>query len=316
MTRSDRLPDRVASDRPATTGTRGPAMNTAPESLSMSAGTPTVRSEGGRRARRTGKRQLHDLGPELGEREWSILQSLQTHPFLTTTQLQTLHFVDHATVDTAGRIARRVLKRLAELRVIEPLERRVGGIRAGSASFVWRLGPVGDRLVSQAAGDGVRRRRKEPSSYYLAHRLAIADAHLALITAARMQRFELTSVQTEPACWRPYLGVHGGREVLKPDLFAVTASGDYEDRWFIEIDRGTESIPTLIRKCAQYETYRRTGREQQTTGVFPLVVWQLPNQARIDKLRAAIHAARRLDPALYRLTTPEEFVDLIAGGAA
>jgi hypothetical protein len=316
MSRSDRLPDHVELGQPAATEARNPGLISAPESLSLSGAVPVHRSERMSGTRRTGRRQLQDVLPELGQREWAILDSLQAHPFLTTTHLQTLHFFDHATPETATRIARRVLRRLSEQRVIEALDRRVGGIRAGSASFVWRIGPVGDRLLQQAAGEGIRRRRKEPSSYYLAHRLAIADAHLALITAARQGRFELASVETEPRCWRSYLGPHGGQDTLKPDLFVATAVGEYEDRWFIEVDRGTESIPTLIRKCAQYETYRRTGSEQQREGIFPLVVWQLPNQARIEKLRAALRASRRLDPSLYRLTTPDQLVAVIEGGAA
>jgi len=71
---------------------------------------------------------------------------------------------------------------------------------------------------------------------------------------------------------------------LKPDLYAVTASGDYEDHWFCEIDRATESMPTLLKKCVQYEAYRRTGAEQDRLGVFPLVVWVVPDDAQADKL--------------------------------
>lgn len=269
-----------------------------------------------RRARRVSGSQLTDLQHVLSERDHAVLASLYQHPFLTSRQLQLLHFHDHATEDAAARICRRVLGRLHHLLIIEHLERRIGGVRAGSASFVWRVGLIGDRLLRHASNEPGRARRKEPSLRHLDHCLAVADCHLALITAARAHQLELLRVATEPACWRHYLGVGGAREVLKPDLYAVTATGEYEDHWFIELDRATESLPTLLRKCAQYEAYRRTGHEQDSAGVFPLVIWIVPDEQRAAKLRAAIVATRGLDTALFRVTIPRHFVALARGSAA
>ncbi|MGW6423021.1 replication-relaxation family protein [Nocardia sp. NPDC055053] len=76
---------------------------------------------------------------------------------------------------------------------------------------------------------------------------------------------------------RTYIGTGGARLTLKPDLYAETASppgSEYVDGAFIEIDMGTESIPTLIRKCREYESYRRQGIEQdRSDGAFPVVIW-------------------------------------------
>jgi hypothetical protein len=253
---------------------------------------------------------------DLSDRDHAILASLQSHRFLTTTQIQTFHFFEHTTNGSASRICRRVLTRLDAGRLIEHLERRVGGVRAGSASYVWRVGLIGDQVLRQASGDGIRARRKEPSAHHLEHCLAIADAHLDLRQAAQKTRLELLNVETEPTCWRDYLGAGGQREVLKPDLYAVTASGDFEDHWFIEVDRATESLPTLLKKCGQYERYRRTGREQHGGGVFPVVVWSMPGERRAGKLRAALKASRTLPNDLFRICTAAGFTDLICGGAA
>lgn len=264
---------------------------------------------------RTGREQLASLGRTLSARDFQILDSLSLHPFLTTGQLVRLHFADHMTEVSGGRVCRRVLMRLAELRVVEHLERRIGGVRAGSASFVWRLGPVGHRLLSLAASgaDSARARRKQPSLHHLEHNLAIADAHLRLLEASATHRFDLLRVQTEPRSWRPYVGAAGERLVLKPDLYAVTASGDYEDHWFVEVDRGTESLPTLLRKCGLYEAYRRSGAEQRSNDVFPWVLWLMPSAALASKLRAAVDASRTLDHALYRITTFDRLVAVIEG---
>src|SRR5262249_38002222 len=205
---SDRCSGRVASERASADVTGGTPAVRAPESLSSAAapGSPE------RTARRVGRRQLRVIERELSDRDRAILASLDQHRFLTSRQLQTLHFYDHATPDAATRICLRVLGRLGELGVVEHLARRVGGVRAGSASYVWRVGPVGDQLLRQARGEGVRARRKEPSARHLDHCLAIADCHLALLAAARARRLELLKIATEPESWRSYLGASGAPE--------------------------------------------------------------------------------------------------------
>lgn len=157
---------------------------------------------------------------------------------------------------------------------------------------------------------------REPGERFIQHYLAIGDAHLALVSAARAGRLELLTVQIEPKCWRSYTSLGGQREVLKPDLFAVTASGEFEDHWFIEIDRATESLPTVLKQCQQYQAYRRSGFEQEGSGVFPRVLWVVPDDKRAGHLRAALTSARSFDRELFQVTTPDELIDHITGGAA
>lgn len=318
---SDRPSGRVEQTMNVSAGQRIGGGRSAPESMGPSAAHSSDPERavglGGAHAGtgRTSRRRLQVIHNALSERDWALLTTLDQHGYLTTLQLQRMHFADHATSDAAGRVCRRVLQRLAEHRVIEHLERRVGGIRAGSASYVWRVGPIGDRLLTQSAA-GPRARRKEPSLHHLDHRLAVAETHIRLLEASRDHRWELLRVQLEPASWRPFLTIGGARSVLKPDLYAVTAVGDFEDHWFIEVDRGTESLPTLLRKCAQYEAYRATGAEQRDHGVFPLVLWLLPDDRRAEQLRTAIRQARGLDEQLYRLTTSTGLIAAVTGAAA
>ena len=53
----------------------------------------------------------------------------------------------------------------------------LAGVYAGSASFVWRIGPVGDRVLRLDGAAGVPQRSGEPSVRFLDHCLAIADLH-------------------------------------------------------------------------------------------------------------------------------------------
>jgi len=126
------------------------------------------------------------------------------------------------------------------------LERRVGGARAGSASFVYALTTVGQRVVDQ---DGPRRRLSEPSAWFVDHTLAIADFWIGLAVHARGGAWEILDWQSEPHSWREVVTL-GGTLSLRPDLFVVLGIGDYEVRLFIEIDRGTEHMPAINRSAA------------------------------------------------------------------
>lgn len=318
--RSGRYSGRVEPSGDPATENPARQPNSAPESVSAPPASGAY-PDRGRAAAESGAvrltaARLRRVHASLSTRDWNLLRMLDAHRFLLTGQLQQFYFHEHATNGAASRICRRVLARLHELRVIEPLERRIGGVRAGSGSYVWRVGLVGDQLLRLAAEDGVRARRKEPSTRWLAHCLAIADTHLALVAASRQGSIELLQVQTEPACWRSYLHFGGTRLILKPDLYTVIASPAFEESWFLEVDLGNESLPTLLGKCAQYEAYRRAGREQHSHGVFPRVVWILPDARRADRLALAIQRDQRLDDALYRVIAADELPQFIVRSAA
>lgn len=278
--------------------------------------TTPVRRSSSPAAPRAGRRVLAGLALSLSARDKAVLATVADHRYLTSRQIERFHFHDHATPLSGARVARRVLRRLHSLRVLTHLARRIGGIHAGSASYIWQVGPAGDRLL-RTDNAGARRRQREPGRLFLEHCLAVADTHLSLVEADRAGIAELVQVQTEPECWRRFSGLGGARLVLQPDLYAVTGDRTdpaYVNRWFIEVDRGTESLPRLLKKCQQYESYRATGIEQANGDAFPLVVWQLPDQNRLARLRTAIARSTRLELALFRLATPETFVGVIAGG--
>jgi len=184
-------------------------------------------------------------------------------------------------------------------------------VRAGSSSFVYGVGPLGRRLL------GGRGRLREPSLRFLDHTLAIADAHVELVQAHRHGQLELLEAQIEPAAWRRYTGVGGASEIVRPDLYVVTATDALEEFCsFLEIDRGTESTTAIVRKCRAYEQYRRTGREQREHRTFPLVVWVAPDQARARKIGAAIKRAKGLRQDAFRSVAADDMVTLLAGGSA
>lgn len=226
-------------------------------------------------------RRVAQLAATLSPRDRAIVETLDRFRVATTKQLARLHFGE-LTAASAARQAPRTLRRLEALRVVLKLERQVGGVRAGSAAAVWALDAAGQRLASGCgpAGGSSPRRPWTPGLPFLAHRLAVTECYVALIEATSTGQADLLEFTAEPLCWRRFPSPHGGLLWLKPDAFVRVQAGDYERGAFIELDRATESIPTLGRKLALYRRYWESGREHVRRGYFPRVVLAVPTESR------------------------------------
>ena len=269
------------------------------------------------------RQDVWGIGESLSERDWAILRSVSQHRFLTVRQICDLHFAE-LTATSGLRIAQRVLSRLRNLRVLGTLEHRRGGVRSGSSGLVHYVDANGERLLRAETGKPVRRHLTDPSETFMKHTLAIGDAHVSLVQAHRAGQLELLDVQIEPTAWRSYVGMGGARLTLKPDLYAETSpslGSEYLDGWFIEVDRGTETIPRLIKKCRDYEAYRRMGIEQERSeGSFPQIVWSMTAsdpakaQRRRVALRQAIDKDRNLPSELFHVIAPHQLIGVLQQG--
>jgi hypothetical protein len=243
----------------------------------------------------------------LSERDLAIIKQVAELRLMSARQVQALHFPDaeHDNEQAATRARQRVLERLTRERLLIRLERRIGGVRAGSAGLVLALGPIGQRVL---ATSGPRRRSYEPTLRFVDHTLAIAQLVVDLTVASRAGRLDVLDVQAEPRCWREFSGP-SGRRLLRPDAFLALGSGEYELRWFIEVDRDTESLPVIVRKCRLYADYYQSGAEQVKSGsggVFPRVCWVVPDEVRAERLRAAIARDRHLPERMFMVTASEQ----------
>lgn len=263
---------------------------------------------------RVSGKELEAIRARLSERDLSILGAVEEHQFLTTGQIKRLFFHAHQSDASGIRATVRVLNRLYELRVLGRLDRAVGGFRSGSSAFVWCLDVVGYRLTRTEQGS--RKRFFQPSLTFLGHKLAVAETRITFEETIRAHNLELLAMDIETRSWRPFLGTGGQTIQLKPDLGVVTASAAHEDHWLIEVDQGTESFRTLLDKCAVYETYRRTGREQSVHDVFPQVLWIMPTASRAEQLHHEIERTRTLDSRLFRVITPDQLAGVISGAIA
>jgi hypothetical protein len=253
----------------------------------------------------TSARGVAQLRERLSERDLDVIRQVAELRLMSARQIQAMHFplARHENELAATRARQRVLTRLCRDQLLAALQRRVGGVRAGSTGLVLMLGPLGQRVLGLSG----RRRLHEPGLHFFEHTLAASQLAVDVSVAAQAGTLELLSLQAEPACWRRAADLHG-RRWLRPDAFLVLGVGGYELRWFCEVDQATESIVTVLGKCRLYVAYRQTGREQAEGGVFPRVCWITPDETRAERLREAIEHDRQLPAQLFVVTTSERAV--------
>jgi hypothetical protein len=260
------------------------------------------------------QRDVQRLRAQLSARDIAVLDQVRDLKMMSGAQIQAVHFRvhDHETADAAGRASRRVLKRLVRDQLLVRLQRQIGGIRGGSAGFVYAASPLGHRLLD---GDGPRRRFKEPSATFVDHTLALAQTVVDLIDRHDAGSVEILRIEAEPRCWRRF-DAASSREVLRPDLFAALAVKEFEYHWFVEIDLGTETMGRRLVKCKQYEAYYRSGSEQAAHDLFPKVLWAMPTQELADELRHRIDCASGLTSEIFAVASRAELVATLTGGAS
>jgi hypothetical protein len=256
---------------------------------------------------------LEWIARDLSDNDWAVIGFLTEARLATGHQLARRLWASRVPTDPAARLARRCLARLERDQAIQRLARRMGGVRGGSTSIVYALGQAGRRLL--IARGHTPRRLSDIGERYIAHALAVTELVVRLAEADRDGAIEVIEVQTEPACWRGFLAGAGTKVMLKPDLFARIGAGALEDRWFVELDLGTESAATIARKGARYVHYLAEGSEQARHGVFPRIVFTAPNPERLEQLRRALNRVPDAPAGFFSIWPFEETVGRLASEA-
>jgi hypothetical protein len=251
-------------------------------------------------------RRLYDLASWLGPRDWTVLATLRRVRLASARQLERLCYAD-----VSPRRARQSLARLTERGVLARLPRLVGGRYAGSAGYVYSLDIAGYRLINPGR---IPRRPNDPGGRFLAHSLNVTELYARLIEADRTDVLDLRDFVAEPQCWRPFTGAVG-RAILKPDAALIVRHDRFEDRWFCEVDRATEAVSVVARKCESYRRYWMSGTEQAKNGVFPRVLWLVPSEERKDALVGVFGQLPVVAWPLFTVALFDEAVARITRGA-
>lgn len=249
--------------------------------------------------RRVTEAHVAQVEQTLSPRELAMVETLDRVRLASTKQLQRLHFTAGTELANARQV-RRTLARLVQLRVLTRLERRVGGPMSGSSDYPYVLDVTGQRIASACGpAGGVRIRRPwTPGVSFLRHALAVTELYVQLVDAERTGALELIAFDAEPLSWRTFTGLGGARVVLKPDAFVRVGVGSYEHFFFVEVDRATQSGPTIGRKLTTYRRFWQSGREQARFGLFPKVLLLVPTEARKEAL---VEVAAKQPPDAWEL---------------
>lgn len=260
----------------------------------------------------TGRRP--QLSRALSDRDLDIVREVGAFRVLSADQIRRRFFpvLEFGSPAGALRRSQRVLKRLVVDGVLETLDRRVGGVRAGSAGHCYVLGYRGQRLLNP---DRRARSRYALGERFVEHALAVAELAVRLVDVERRGEIEVVEVQPEPAAWRQFVGSSGQVEVLKPDLFTAVGVVANEYRWFVEVDRATESLTRVERKCRLYLAYLHSGREQEAHGVFPKVLWTVPHEKRYRQVLGVLAALPPPADRLFTADLHDNAINHLKGGA-
>ena len=189
--------------------------------------------------------------------------------------------------------------------------------RRGSASYVWQITFQGLKFLKNQDETVVLRYKNkyEPTQHHVEHTLAITEIFVETLEAVRdSEKLSLEIFSFEPNSWRSYQKLSGIGRTLKPDAYLELVNHDYEDHYFLEIDRSTESLARVVNTCKKYIEYYRSGIEQRQKEVFPYVLWVVPDDKRKLAISKAIQKELYNFWELFTVITLEEYPDYIKGG--
>ena len=264
------------------------------------------------------KKQVHIIYQGLLERELKILKLLNEAKFLTTDMIRRQFFTGFPTELAAKRASNRMIKKLELAGLIVKLPRRIGGYvketYGGSAPSVWRLTEVGYKVLRQkhTGLPPSRKHRIEGKPLFLEHQLGISEVATKLRELAIRGKISQLTFDFEPKSWR-YFRNAGEVVILKPDLYAWLMNGGFEESYFLEIDRGTESPGRIFAKCQIYVSYFNTGIEEKRSGITPYIVWLVPDEKRCAQILNLLREKMPEASILFQVVIENDLVPLIIG---
>ncbi len=258
---------------------------------------------------------LYYGGKPMTNQHFEILQFLADARLVTSSQLARLFFAESPTHRSQIRRSNLATKQLKEAGLIYHQPRKIGGWTRGSSSYIWSLTYKGWKKLKEVNSSiSLRfRNRVDFSQNHVEHTLAITEIFVELKGLERLGKIKLEEFHYEPKSWRYYADIGGSSLILKPDAFAKITVGEYEDFYFFELDRSSESLTRIINTCKKYIHYYNTGIEQRVNDIFPFVLWIVPDERRKENISNAIHLKLNNFWQMFQVVTLDEFSQFIHG---
>ncbi|MFF5230707.1 replication-relaxation family protein [Dactylosporangium sp. NPDC000521] len=223
----------------------------------------------------------------LTDRDHRLLDWLYDHQVLSTVQITAALFNRQDS-------AQERLLRLYRLRLLE----RFRSARLASPGWHHVLDQAGVELVAALRGDAVPRRvditaqrRRIAASANLPHLLGVNQFFVDLIAYARRRPDDaLLRWWSERQCAAPLRFGSVSMHRVRADGHGIYQEGDRRVAFFLELDRATESVPTLVEKVQRYEQLVTEG------GPAWPVLFSLPDRTREQHLHQALGRQPRAVP--------------------
>lgn len=231
----------------------------------------------------------------------------------TVAQLARLE-ADGQGIETARRTTRKRLSHLESYGLVRRFINTARDRPTGPPGFVYVLTTVGARLTGQPDLPGLglgQRKVWHPSRAFIDHWLAIGDLYVELSVRARSGDVAIKEFNIEGSAKRNYRDGYGRMQILRPDAFIRVATGGNVLSWFIEVDRATESPRQLAQKCRAYRAYELSRQEQRHSGVFPGVLFIVPDERHAGVVGQVIASQPPEARGLFWVTIKAEAIDAL-----
>lgn len=293
---------------------------------------------------------LAALRERLTPRDMQIISFIEQAHCAFTHQLTRLFFTSASTEQAASKACRRNMQKLLEYKLVNKLDRKIGGYRAGSNANIWYLTDAGYKLLDLEDPDTPLKRRRflEPSAITLRHRLTSVECYIQMVELERKVQlggkvqpggeaqlekvqsagkaqaeeagdddiissttsFNIRKVEFEPKSWKQYL-YDNKNKYLRPDLFMSIEKDGYEYLYFIEIDLASESMTDIIRQCESYHDCYNSRAMQNEYDIFPIVLWIVPDEKRKERFVKVLKEQYERTNHLFTIITAEELQDFM-----
>jgi hypothetical protein len=199
-------------------------------------------------------------GIELQPRDFALLRGLFESRVLTLGHVTALYF------DGKQEMAKKRVQKLKAAGAIRERPRRLSD--PSVLHLTWK-GYISLRDNGHVDDDSrlspkIFTRRMRVSALTLAHEIAIGDVMTACTTALRESvRFEMLEFSVWPRRYSFTVDREYRTVPVQPDgyvrLLEKNAEDESELHFFLEVDKGTETIERLAEKCVNYREYHRSG---------------------------------------------------------
>lgn len=240
----------------------------------------------GNQRRRRDQRPDEPQPIRLTARDVDIIEAVHQYRVLKQDQLQALFFGSKSA-------AQRVLSRLFDHGF---LERKFLPVLYGRSSTYYVLDRRGAELLRAERGyDDLNwyASSKDLKSDYIDHTTAINDFRVSITVAARRQGLALITWASESQLKADYdrVSIPGSRQPVSliPDGYFILGTPRGNAHFFLEVDRGTETLDRFRQKVEAYIGYHQSGQYERRYGTKGLRVLTVVagGEGRLANLREA-----------------------------